>query len=656
MSQLSLKAMDSPGLPEASFGDALDALDVTPGPTWPDRFGAALYERLASDVSDITALSLFAGGGGLDIGFHDCGFRIVEAVEIEPKYVATLERNAEPDGYLAGTRPRCIDINKYEPPDHVAGIDLIIGGPPCQTFSAAGRRASGVRGIDDPRGVLFEEYVRLLAELRPRAFLFENVYGITGAQGGAAWRAIQAAFEEVGYHTHHRVLDAADYGVPQHRERLFIVGIQEGRYEFPRPTHGPDAPDGAPFFSAGQAVEGAATSGVGAGIGGHHGHLLDEIPPGLNYSFFTEKLGHPRPIFAWRSKFSDYLYKADPEVPVRTIKAQGGQYTGPFSWENRRFSVPELKRLQTFPDHYEIVGGRQVAIEQIGNSVPPQIARMLALSVLHQVFEVEPPVPLHYLSPSEKLGFRSRKRLLTATYAEKARAAHESGANEPGEASGGNGSGGLRMEGTRYLANDFEWSESKIDGVALHTRASSDSECWSIGVSSNGWRGKPPFEIEVKPAPGVRWEVPAERVSIRGYQLDERVFTAAWRAMEEGVKTATGVADLVQLNGYYQYKPRVKCRMSLAAKCEGDEFWQLVTAIVGGAGVGVTGSLSDLATLWCLWTIDVDRLQGHLQRLRQAGYEIRSHNTNSQIPEGHFLVPYAFPTLTPRSVQLRKSL
>jgi DNA (cytosine-5)-methyltransferase 1 len=652
MSQLALDPADERLSFDSTFLDSLEALGVAPGPAWPDRFGEALSERLKPRRRPIKALSLFAGGGGLDIGFHDCGIRAVEAVEIEAKYVATLERNAEPGGYLHGLRPRRVDIKEYDPPADVGHIDLVIGGPPCQTFSAAGRRASGVRGTSDPRGVLFQEYVRLLEELRPRAFLFENVYGITGAQGGDAWREIEAAFQGVGYATHHRVLDAADYGVPQHRERLFIVGTREGSYRFPRPTHGPDSPGELPFYSAGEAVGGVGAGDVPEGIGGHHGHLLNEIPPGLNYSFFTAKLGHPRPIFAWRSKFSDYLYKADPEAPVRTIKAQGGQYTGPFSWENRRFSLAELKRLQTFPDCYKIVGGRQVAIEQIGNSVPPQIARILALSVLDRVFGIQLPIQLDYLAPSEKLGFRTRKRLLTAAYAEKARLAHAS--QKPAARAAGNGA--FPAKATRYLSKSFRWSNSPVTAAAaVHTRFSSAESVWDLSISTNGWRGKASFGIEVSAAAGVEWELPAERVLLRGQQLEGHVFTAAWRALEEAVATTTGVADLVQLNGYYQYTPRLKAQMSLAKPYENDEFWRLVAAIVEGAGLGQTASLNDLATMWCLPASDPGDLASHLLALREIGYEVRSHNTNPQIPKGHYLVPYAFPTLTPQSVQLRKA-
>jgi DNA (cytosine-5)-methyltransferase 1 len=181
--------------------------------------------------------------------------------------------------------------------------------------------------LNDARGTLFHEFVRILQVVRPRGFLFENVYGITGANGGQAWAQIRDAFTEAGYRVFHRILDAADYGVPQHRERAIIVGVREGTFAFPRPTHGPDSPNDRPYYTAGLAVSDAAfETDTPAMVNGRYGHLLSEVPPGLNYSFFTERMGHPRPVFAWRSKFSDFLYKADPSVPVRTIKAQGSQY------------------------------------------------------------------------------------------------------------------------------------------------------------------------------------------------------------------------------------------------------------------------------------------------------------------------------------------
>lgn len=182
--------------------------------------------------------------------------------------------------------------------------------------------------------------MRILKTVRPRGFLFENVGGITGANGGAAWQQVREAFETAGYRIAYRTLDAADYGVLQHRERAIIVGLREGEFLFPRPTHGPEASTPRPYFAARAALDGVpADPSAPVSVNGRFGHLLAEVPAGLNYSYFTEKMGHPRPVFAWRSKFSDFLYKADPDQPVRTLKAQGGQYTGP-RWCRRERDYP----------------------------------------------------------------------------------------------------------------------------------------------------------------------------------------------------------------------------------------------------------------------------------------------------------------------------
>jgi DNA (cytosine-5)-methyltransferase 1 len=113
-------------------------------------------------------------------------------------------------------------------------------------------------------------------------------------------------------------------------------------------------------------------------VNGRYGHLLPGIPAGDNYLFYTEKRGHPAPLFEWRSRFWSFLLKLDPNQPSPTIQAQPGPYVGPFHWKNRRLRLPEIKRLQTFPDDYEIVGSRRSAQMQIGNAVPPLLAEQVA--------------------------------------------------------------------------------------------------------------------------------------------------------------------------------------------------------------------------------------------------------------------------------------
>ena len=639
----------------------LSALDVPNGPAWPDRFGKALRSWLYSHGQQpIKTLSLFSGGGGLDIAFHDAGFEVLEMVEIEKQFAETLTLNSKPGRAFDGAQVRCIDIREYEPPPDLA-VDFVIGGPPCQTFSAAGRRAAGVKGTTDPRGTLFEEYVRLLGILRPKGFLFENVYGITGAEGGDPWREIQKAFREAGYVINFRVLDAADYGTPQHRERLFIVGLrsdiaEQHQYLFPVPTHGPDSPNHRPFFSAGEAVVGAdRLENPSLKINGRWGDLIADIPPGLNYSFYTKEMGHPMPVFAWRSKFSDFMYKADPNVPVRTVKAQGGNYTGPFSWENRHFNVSEMKRLQTFPDDYEIFGKRQVQIHQLGNSVPPQVGRILALSILDQIFGVKLPFPMHYLHDAQKLGFRTRKRSLTAEYGLKARKAIATLQSDP---TFGTAMEGFPIDGVRHLMKNFDFKpDPGPESFASHLSYKiSDSELLITAIPIvNGKKkaSKSSYTINVTPALGSAWNIPLKKVILVGKGDSPEIFTTLWKAFEEYVKNYHKVDDLVQLSGYYQYSSQLTASLNLSSKFPSTTLWKVLGMVV--AGIGVSSQLPP-ESLADLWEVDLEEVLPIMQHLRGLGFEVRNHRTNPQITSGEYLIPYSFPTLTPRSVQLRKKL
>lgn len=638
------------------FQNILAILKVREETAWTDNFGKSLRQYLRQKgIAPVKTLSLFSGGGGLDIAFHDSGFEIVQMVELEAKYIQTLQKNSQPGTLLEGSKPICIDIKHYSP-DPDLQVDFIIGGPPCQTFSAAGRRAAGVTGTTDSRGKLFQEYVRILKSLQPKGFLFENVYGITGANGGKAWQEIKDAFQEVGYNIYFRILDAADYGVPQHRERLFIVGLKHGKYLFPYPTHGFDSLNQQPYYSAATAVKGADTSDIETGLSGRFGHLLDDIPPGLNYSFYTKEMGYPNPIFSWRSKFSDFLYKADPVVPVRTIKAQGGQYTGPFSWENRIFSIAELKRLQTIPDEYKIVGSRQVAVEQIGNSVPPQLGRILALSILDQVIDIELPFELAYLPQNKQLGFRKRKRQLTKIYLQKAQIAIME-LSKQGKIKALDALIEENRELIRFLSmEDFAWMEKRVANcVKIYLKCELNPSSWTITASTNGsWDEPDQFSIDVYPSYGYNdWVMGTESVKLCAKQMDTQVFTALWKAFEEKLSKATGKADLVQLSGYYQYNARISGVMNFCSKAKIDPFWRVVQCVT--RCIATSTQLKGQEFAKC-WGVNEEDVFSHLQLLRSIGYEVRSHNTNSQIPVGEYLIPYAFPTLNPKSVQLRKTL
>lgn len=363
-------------------------------------------------MAKIRILSFFSGCGGLDLGFHNAGFDILYSSDIEAIFCDTMKLN-QGLHFSKKTKVESRDIRDILPSELPDDIDFIIGGPPCQTFSASGRRAGGAAGQLDERGTLFQAYGEIISSKQPKGFLFENVRGILSSNKGKDWDDIKKYFSKLGYKLDYRILDACDYGIPQHRERLILVGHHlEQPFEFPRPTFGPDSKRLISHLSVGEAFDGVVHFEDLESLaltGGKYSHLLEEVPPGGNYLYFTEKRGYPNPIFAYRSRFSDFLYKADPSLPTKTIIASPGKYTGPLHWENRYFSVAEYRRIQGFPDDFVLKGKRAEQIQQIGNSVSPKMAEVLAYAVRQQLFKLPKKHQIELIEDEVKLSFDKRK-------------------------------------------------------------------------------------------------------------------------------------------------------------------------------------------------------------------------------------------------------
>lgn len=342
------------------------------------------------------AISVFSGAGGLDLGVEHAGFDVAAAIEYDENAASTMEKNFH---RLGGPVFRD-DIRDVSTRDllRAAGLkgrerpDLLVGGPPCVAFSKSGFWLDWKRAGEDPAAGLLQAYTRVLKEARPRAFIMENVYALVYRNRASrpAFERLLAEIDDAGYTFQWSVLNAADFGVPQLRPRLFLLGVPKRSRlpDLPKPSHGgrwerrevgnPDRP----HVSAMAALKGLKTDPERTEeVGGRWGHLLSDIPPGDNYLYYTAKRGHPEPLFDWRSRYWSFLLKLDPKRPSPTIQAQPGPYVGPFHWENRRLRVPELKRLFTFPDDFEFVGSRTSVQAQIGNAVPPVLAQRVAESV-----------------------------------------------------------------------------------------------------------------------------------------------------------------------------------------------------------------------------------------------------------------------------------
>lgn len=342
------------------------------------------------------AISLFAGAGGMDLGVEDAGYQVAAAVEMDHDAADTMEKNFD------GLQSPVIREDILDVPTktllRAAGLrgrerpDLLVGGPPCTPFSKSGFWLEWKRAGLDPDASLLQAYTRVLREAKPKAFILENVYALTynNKASGPAFQRLLREIDDAGYTFNWKVLNAADYGVPQLRPRLFIIGVPKGHPapELPEPTHGgrwERRDSGAidrPHVTTGEALADLKTTPESEEVvRGRWGHLLPEIPPGGNYLHFTAERGHPDPIFEWRSRYWSFLLKLDPRRPSPTIQAQPGPNVGPFHWENRRLRVPELKRLFTFPDDFELVGRRASVQAQVGNSVPPLLAQQVASSL-----------------------------------------------------------------------------------------------------------------------------------------------------------------------------------------------------------------------------------------------------------------------------------
>ncbi len=611
----------------------------------------------------IPTLSLFSGAGGLDIGFLQAGFDIRACVEIEPSYVKTLRANAAKGHFFrTGAKIFCEDIRKFDPTPFVdQGIRCVIGGPPCQTFSAAGRRAGGVIGVDDLRGQLFRVYCDILEKIKPEVFVFENVYGLPGANGGGPWREIVKAFGDAGYQLRAEVIDTADYGVPQHRERLIMIGFKTGDFIFPLPTHGPDGDGSHPLVSVDDAIADLQDDGdpYQNTLGGLYGHLLPEVPEGLNYSYFTAEMGHPRPVFAWRSKFHDLLYKVKRDEPCRTIKAQPGKFTGPFHWKNRHFTAAELKRLQTFPDDYDIIGSYGKVVEQIGNSVPPRLGYVIAKSVREQLCEPRTALEFAVRPPGFVSTFRQRQRDRSKIFKEIAKKANASAHRHPKDASAPASS----PHAQRYSVSPVTLFDRRKR--AYGTPCGAAPSRYDITVAEDG----PHIDIQiVKHHGAASAHVPGvSAIEISGLkkylpqfdscsvlanvdELDDVIH--CWNAVEDALIDRSRFFTLIDIYGHYANKGddvSVVSRWCLSSN-------PTAVGVLNRFGSTSTcGDFIDKRALASELGLGLETLDSCITELRSHRFDIRTSVTHPIIDEDHVLCTYPFPLLSPRALVTSKA-
>jgi DNA (cytosine-5)-methyltransferase 1 len=326
-------------------------------------------ESQSIPASDYRFVDLFCGAGGMTQGLLQAGFQPVASVEVNPIASATHIKNF-PDCHHF-----CDDIKNLNSQNFLAQIGspevhLVVGGPPCQGFSVAGKRDP-----NDPRNRLFREFVRIVSEIRPWYVVMENVPGILTIQKGAVKQAICEAFEEIGYpHVSVAVLESAAYGIPQIRPRAIFIA---NRFGMPNPYPKPQL-----LSEKYKAIESA----------------IDDLPeytriPEINHEWtrhsaeYMERLAKVPAGGSLYASYADAFKRQYPGKPSMTVKENhGGTHIHPYL--NRVISAREMARLQTFPDSFIFEGSMKKAMWQIGNAVPPRLAECIGFALVPYLTDI----------------------------------------------------------------------------------------------------------------------------------------------------------------------------------------------------------------------------------------------------------------------------
>lgn len=302
-------------------------------------------------------VSLFSGGGGLDLGFERAGWEPVVCIDNDPIACETLRYNRPAWNVV------CDDIRNFDATPFI-GADVVVGGPPCQGFSTAGKGDP-----TDPRNFLWREYMRVVREVRPRAVVLENVSALTHRRNGDHLSGIMQELEQMGYRFAYGVLNAADFGVPQARRRLIVIGVRNGEPSLPRPT----TTDAQPT------VWEAIADLAGLPDDADFNHVANRHAPHVIQRWNELAAGESDPNYR--------RARLDPDRPSLTIRAGGGY--GPQGDHlagfhppihptlPRQLTVREAARLQSFPDDWVLRGPKTIQGRQIGNAVPVKLAEAI---------------------------------------------------------------------------------------------------------------------------------------------------------------------------------------------------------------------------------------------------------------------------------------
>ena len=328
----------------------------------PNPYLTRLNSFTKTRPTNLTCISLFSGGGGLDLGAYLARFRTLLASDVKPAFIQTIKHNL-PDVKIYSEDAMLLtpEILRNISTLGEADLDLMMAGPPCQSFSILGRRGS----LGDPRGQLTVKYIELVAGIRPKVFVFENVPGLLNINNGDDFQNLWNYMQETtGYQLFIRKCNAYEYGIPQSRERVIIVGFRPdidcSRFEYPTKPSGKYVNKLPQRVPSGWALE---------NIDNLPNHTIRVHGPKVRERYEQVSQGQ-------RCR-TDHTDRIDPNVPSGTVlvgSSAGGGRPHIHPYEPRVITVREAARLQSFPDWYEFCGSTTDQYRQVGNAVPVLMA------------------------------------------------------------------------------------------------------------------------------------------------------------------------------------------------------------------------------------------------------------------------------------------
>lgn len=352
-------------------------------------------------MNELNIIDLFSGVGGLSLGFEQMGFKVAIANEYDES-IANAYKENRPDTKMIVEDIKVLPIHDTFG-QYTNKVDVVVGGPPCQGYSQKGKRKS----INDPRNFLFRYYVDVVKEVSPKYFVMENVPNLLTAEKGLFKKELISLFMELGYAINAQVLCAADYGVPQNRQRAFIIGKKDSKEPVEMPTKLAikttvwDAISDLAYLQSGegtlisdyklepqsdyQKILRVGSDKVYNHIATKHSSIalerLSMIPPKGGKEFLP-------PEHLTKSIYSGTWERMDADdvsvtITTRFDTPSSGKFTHPYL--NRAITVREAARIQSFPDRFHFVGTKSSQMKQVGNAVPPMLAQAVARAILKDI-------------------------------------------------------------------------------------------------------------------------------------------------------------------------------------------------------------------------------------------------------------------------------